>query len=195
MNTMTDPATQAAARMRHSPIPGESGLWVFLFADLVMFAALFAAVVFLWADQPEMFDSSQANLSTTLGTINTILLLTGSLFVARALMDYRMDVGNPDRLLVAAIACGIGFLVIKGFDWGGEFLNGNGPSTNEFFQLYFMLTGIHLIHVLIGLGALVAMRRSLRAGTASVRQFEGVASYWHLVDLLWVVLFPLLFLI
>lgn len=179
---------------RPAAIPGEPGLWLFLFADMLLFAALFGIVVYLRDDQPEIFSESQATLSQTLGLVNTLLLLTGSLFVAMAVHGTRTGAGRPDRLLLGAIACGAGFLGVKAVEWGSSIADGHTVSTNDFFQAYYMLTGIHLAHVTIGLGVLVAMWREVRRPQARLGMLEGGGCYWHLVDLLWVVLFPLIYL-
>ena len=179
---------------RPAAIPGEAGLWLFLFADMALFAALFGIVVYLRDDQPEIFTSSQASLSQTLGLVNTLLLLTGSLLVAMAVHGARAGVGRPDRLLLGAIGCGAGFLGVKVIEWGSSIADGHTASTNDFYGAYYMLTGIHLAHVTIGIGVLVAMWRELRNPRMRIGILEGGGCYWHLVDLLWVVLFPLIYL-
>ncbi|GAA0605751.1 cytochrome c oxidase subunit 3 family protein [Sporichthya brevicatena] len=179
---------------RPAAIPGEPGLWLFLFADMLLFAALFGIVVHLRDDQPAMFAESQASLSQTLGLVNTLLLLTGSLFVAMAVHGSRTGAGRPDKLLLGAIGCGAAFLGVKAIEWGSSIADGHTASTNDFFQAYFMLTGIHLAHVTIGIGVLIAMWREVGRPQTRRTVLEGGGCYWHLVDLLWVVLFPLVYL-
>ncbi|WP_019875136.1 cytochrome c oxidase subunit 3 [Sporichthya polymorpha] len=179
---------------RPAAIPGEPGLWLFMFADMLLFAALFGIVIYVRDDQPAMFAESQATLNQTLGLINTLLLLTGSLFVAMAVHGNRTGAGRPDRLVLGAIGCGFGFLAIKALEWGSSIADGHTVSTNDFFQAYYMLTGIHLAHVTIGLGLLFAMWRELGRPQPRRGFLEGSGCYWHLVDLLWVVLFPLIYL-
>ncbi len=174
--------------------PGEPGLWLFLFADMTLFAALFGIVVYIRDDQPEVFSSSQASLSQTLGLVNTLLLLTGSLFVALGVNATRTSVGRADRLFAGGIACGAAFLGVKVIEWGHSIADGHTVSTNDFYGAYYMLTGIHLAHVTIGLGVLIAMYRNARSPRLRQNLVEGGACYWHLVDLLWVVLFPLVYL-
>lgn len=180
---------------RPAAIPGEPGLWLFLFADMLLFAALFGIVVYLRDDQPAIFAESQETLSQTLGLVNTLLLLTGSLFVAMAIHGTRTGAGRPDMLILSAIGCGAAFLGVKVIEWGGSIADGHTASTNDFYQAYFMLTGIHLAHVTIGIGVLVAMYREVRRPQSRIGFLEGGGCYWHLVDLLWVVLFPLLYLV
>lgn len=179
---------------RPAAIPGEPGLWLFMFADMALFAALFGIVIYLRDDQPEVFAESQASLSQTLGLVNTILLLTGSLLVAMAIHGARTGAGRPDRLLLGAIGCGAAFLGVKAIEWSSSIADGHTVSTNDFYGAYYMLTGIHLAHVTIGIGVLVAMWRELARPQRRIGVLEGGGCYWHLVDLLWVVLFPLIYL-
>ncbi len=179
---------------RPAAIPGEPGLWLFLFADMLLFAALFGIVIYIRDDQPDVFAESQATLSQTLGLVNTVLLLTGSLLVAMAIHGTRTGAGRPDRLLLGAIGCGATFLGVKVLEWGSSIADGHTVSTNDFYGVYYMLTGIHLAHVTIGLAVLVAMWRELARPQRRIAFLEGGGCYWHLVDLLWVVLFPLIYL-
>lgn len=174
--------------------PGEPGLWLFLFADMTLFVALFGIVVYIRDDQPAVFAESQASLSQTLGLVNTLLLLTGSLFVALGVNATRTGVGRADRLFLAGIVSGAAFLGVKAIEWGRSISDGHTVSTNDFFGAYYMLTGIHLAHVTIGIGVLVAIYRNSRSANLRKDLIEGGACYWHLVDLLWVVLFPLVYL-
>lgn len=179
---------------RPAAFPGEPGLWFFLFADMMLFACLFGVVVYIRDDQPEIFAPSQAALSQTLGLVNTLLLLTGSLFVALGVTGMRSGAARVDRMFAGGIACGAAFLGVKAVEWGHSIADGHTASTNDFFSAYYMLTGIHLAHVTIGLGVLIAMYRNVRSPNVRRDLIEGGACYWHLVDLLWVVLFPLVYL-
>lgn len=191
--TLTQPP-RPAHENRPAKVPGEWGLWLFLFADMTLFACLFGIAVYIRDDQPEIFSTSQASLSQTLGLVNTILLLTGSLFVALGVGATRGGPGRADKLFLGGIACGGAFLGVKAIEWGSSIADGHTASTNDFYSLYYMLTGIHLAHVTIGLGVLIAMYRNVKGPTARKDLVEGGACYWHLVDLLWVVLFPLVYL-
>jgi nitric oxide reductase NorE protein len=187
-------APRTTSTNRPAAFPGEPGLWLFLFADMVLFACLFGVVIYIRDDQPEVFAPSQAALSQTLGLINTLLLLTGSLFVALGVNATRSAVGRADRMFAGGIACGAAFLGVKVIEWGRSIADGHTASTNDFYSAYYMLTGIHLAHVTIGLGVLIACYRNVRSANLRPNLVEGGACYWHLVDLLWVVLFPLVYL-
>lgn len=178
-------------------MPGEEGVWFFIFGDMLFFAAFFVTFIYYRAQSPELYDSSQLGLKQIFGLVNTILLLASSWFVAQSLQVFRAGrLALARRLLAGAICLGTGFIVSKAFEWGDKFAHGITIETNEFFMFYFMFTGIHLLHVVIGIGLLVYMHRLAgRARTDdSVVTMESGAAFWHLVDLLWVVLFALLYL-
>jgi nitric oxide reductase NorE protein len=197
----TSAATTAA--MPEPPLarrlPGEDGVWLFVFGDLMMFSLFF--IIFLHARGPnvELFAASQALLNPALGLLNTLLMLSSSWFVAMAVHAARQGPGRATPvLLLMAIACGVGFAVVKVIEYSEKVRAGITLTTNDFFMYYFMFTGIHFVHVLLGMGVLVFLARSTRAGQRSantVRNLESGASFWHLVDLLWIVLFALLYLV
>jgi nitric oxide reductase NorE protein len=102
------------------------------------------------------------------------------------------------QLFIAAMVCGFGFVIIKGFEYGEKFSAGIGLTTNDFYMLYFAFTGIHLVHVLVGLvvlGILSSLSGKPQAGKSGMVWIESGAVFWHLVDLLWVVLFSLFYLL
>jgi len=180
-------------------IPGEAGVWVLILGDMFAFSAFFAVFLVHRAQNIELFSVSQLHLERRFGLLNTALLLTSSLFVARAVIAARTGAGRrPARLLIFALACGGGFVVSKGFEWGAKIAAGITLNTNEFYSFYYMLTGIHLLHVLVGMGVLTyLLARSRRAdpGASYVAVMEGGGAFWHMVDLIWVVLFALFYLL
>ena len=184
----------APTEAREADMPGEAGLWLFLLAEMSVFAVIFGIVVKSMTSHPESFAASQATLQPGLGLLNTQLLLASSLFVALGVQRARRH--RDDRcghVFTAGMACGAGFVVIKAVEYGQKFAHGVGLHTNEFFTLYFVSTGVHLAHVLFGLGVLWWIRRrALRGGDLML--VEGGACYWHMVDLVWVVLFTLFYL-
>jgi nitric oxide reductase NorE protein len=186
--------TATAARTKH--IPGESGLWVFLFGDMIMFSVFFGFVAVLHGRHPAMFRASQQALHPGLGLLNTLLLLTASALVVRGLRHVRT--GRPARTLPWALLCALGFAAIKGSEYALVIRAGHTPSSNDFFMYYFVFTGIHLAHLTIGLGALtvlVVLSRRPALGPGKLLLAEGAAAYWHMVDLLWLLLFPLFYLV
>lgn len=181
-------------------IPGEAGIWVFLFGDLVIFVVLFVAYLVDRAVDPNLFSASSQELGFTVGVVNTLVLLTSSLFVLGGVQAVRH---RETRLavwaFVAAIACGVAFVVLKVTEYAHLAALDHGPDANAFFGWYFILTGVHLLHVLIGLGLLCLMiskaRTSEEDGSKGLAIVEGGACFWHLVDLLWMLIFPLLYLV
>jgi nitric oxide reductase NorE protein len=180
-------------------IPGEPGVWVFIFGDMLVFALLFGVFMYYRDKQPALFARSQLELHRSFGAINTLLLLTSSLSVVTGVRAAR---AGMRRLAPAAIAvamvCGSAFLVNKGLEWGGLLAAGHQPGANNFFMYFFVLTGIHAFHLLIGTGVLTALLHLSRKPFLSTGQrafVEGGACFWHMVDLLWIVLFALLYLV
>lgn len=195
--TTSAPVVRDEARPRR--MPGEEGIWLFIFGDMMVFTLFF--VVFAWTrgEQLDVFRESQHHLSQFFGALNTFFMLTSSWFVASAVRASRA--GNR-RLTVAGFSggalCAIGFGVNKYFEYGDKIRAGFTPATNDFFMYYYVFTGIHFMHVIIGLGVLAYMAHYARAAGdldgRTIRNLESGASFWHVVDLLWIVLFALLYL-
>jgi nitric oxide reductase NorE protein len=180
-------------------VPGEVGTWVFIFGDMVVFAILFATYLYYRAQDPKLFTTSQQALHQTYGAINTLLLLLSSLLVVIAVRSVRRQMHHvAPWLILGAIACGIAFSALKVAEYTETAGAGVDPSTNNFFMSYFVYTGLHWFHLLVGLGVLLYLFTLARKPVLTSRQFgflEGGASYWHMVDLLWIVLFSLLYLV
>ena len=179
-------------------VPGEPGLWVFLLGDMVVFGIFFGTILVLRGREPETFGSSAATLHLEWGVANTIVLLTSSLFVVIGMHLARERNRRAPRFFLAAIACGLIFAGIKAVEYTALVQDDHTASVNDFYTYYFMFTGIHLGHVVLGVGALVAAARISRptsAGTHLMTALEGIASFWHLVDLLWIMLFATLYLV
>lgn len=193
-----DPTIQARVtghrRSRH--IPGEPGLWIFLFGDMVVFAAFFAVIAHYRSAEPGTSATAQSLLNPALGAVNTVLLLCGSLLVALALEKARQGSAGAARHYLAAAACGLCFIGVKCIEYHEVISRGLGPMSNNFFMVYFVFTGIHLVHTVIATAILGALAYSSRPATAqiNVRLLEGGSCFWHLIDLLWIGLFSLLYL-
>lgn len=182
------------------PMPGgEVGVWVFIFADMTMFAYMFAMFLVYRGDDVDLYIESSEKLVVGFGVANTLVLLTSSLLVVLAL--HRFRAGSPAgaaRLLAGAIACGVLFAVLKVFEYHHEIASGQGVATNSFFTFYFFLTGLHLMHLVIGVVVIAYLYRLMRRPVLKEWQtlaVEGGACYWHMVDFLWIVIFPLLYLV
>ena len=192
-------AANAPTHPRTAPhLPGETGVWVFIIGDMVAFAVMFGSYMYEQRGAPLSFLASQQALDVTVGTINTVLLLTGSLFVAYGVRAARAGTGRASVLFGLGFACGLGFVINKAVEFGGKFADGINPTTDTFFAYFFFMAGVHLLHVLGGMAVLAYLGRVARRPVLNgkeIRVVENGASYWHLVDVLWIVLFPLLYLV
>jgi nitric oxide reductase NorE protein len=194
---LTAPATAESTPAQR--LPGDPDIWFLIFAELMTFGMFFVAYVGYRAMEVELFDESQLTLDRRLGVINTLFLLTSSWAVVTAINAARKDrVADVSRYLALAIALGIGFMVIKYFEYSAKFAAGIGLTTNTFFNFYFALTMIHLVHVIGGTIVLIVLWSNARDGkyhSGNTQGLETGASFWHMVDLLWIFLFPLLYLL
>lgn len=181
-------------------MPGEEGIWVFVMGDMIVFTFFFTIFLFYRNADIEVFQSSRPLLSLHYGVVNTVLLLLGSWFVATSITAFRRRaLGVAKRCMGLGALSGLAFSLLKYFEYSGKFADGITPTTNDFFMFYFVFTGIHLMHVLVGVGLLlyfwVALNRPGGLDNVSLMGIESGATYWHMVDLLWIVLFPLLYLL
>jgi nitric oxide reductase NorE protein len=180
-------------------VPGEEGVWVFLLGDMTIFIVLFASYFYYRSRQPDLFNAGQRTLHQGYGVIGTLLLLTSSLCVVAGVRGFRQRRGiAASWLFGGALLCGLGFTAIKFFEYGEKLRAGITPATDNFYTYYFMLTGLHFFHLLLGMCVLVFVIRKARQPEMAPGRLvlvEGGACYWHMVDLLWIVLFPLLYLV
>jgi nitric oxide reductase NorE protein len=185
-------------RVEPRRLPGVDGVWVFIGADSVIFAILFLSFMQDRLKHPALFEASRHTLNMHLGGIDTLILLTSSWSVALAVQAMKRDqIDREPRLLLGGAVTGLMFMVSKSVEYFQKFAHGITPGTNPFYMWYFTLTGIHLAHVAAGTSLLTYLWVRSRRGTYDHLHRavpESVASFWHLVDLLWVVLFPLLYL-
>lgn len=186
------------APQRH--VPGEPGIWVLLFGDMMVFTVLFTVYLHERGARHELFAESQGALHRALGATNTLVLLTSSILVVFATHAmHRPELRHlARRLTLAGAAVGSCFVAIKAFEYHEMVSAGITPSTNEFFMYYFVLTGLHLAHVIIGLIVLTVLSTLARKPEPTrthMAFYEGGACFWHMVDLLWIVIFPLIFLV
>lgn len=177
-------------------IPGEAGIWVFIGGDLLIFTLFFGTYLWYLGQEQALFAQSQATLNQGLGVLNTLVLLTSSWCVARVV--HRQGGRRARAMLLLTLLLGAVFLVNKGMEWQHMVAQGHTLLTNNYFMFFFMFTGIHAVHVLLGMGAL--LYATIRLDGAAPRAsdllvIESAASFWHLVDLLWIVLFALLYLV
>ena len=183
-------------RGRH--LPGEEGVWVFILGDMMIFSLFFCVFTYYRSLDPGLFVQSQAHLNQKYGAINTLFLLASSWFVVLGVHSVRdLDGRIAPRCFALAMVCGLGFSFVKILEYSEKLRAGITLITNDFYMYYYIFTGIHFLHVIIGMVVLVFLWKKARAGLSGPKDImfvESGASYWHMVDLLWIVLFPLLYL-
>jgi len=181
-----------------SDLPGDSGVWVFIFADMCAFAVFFLIFSAGRVAQPALYETSRQALDLGFGLANTLILLTSGAFMARAVRQGRtLDWAAARTSLWLTTGVGGLFAVSKGIEWGVKISHGIGLTTNEFFTYYFVFTGVHFLHFVIGVAVLAVLIQ--RCGKPlpqadKQRWLEAGGAYWHMVDLLWIILFAMLYL-
>jgi len=175
------------------------GVWTFLATEVLLFGALFTAYTVFRMQYPEMFRAEHAKLDRVLGAVNTVVLITSSLMVVLGVDAIKRGKARLfEACFGATILLAAVFLCVKYVEYSAKFHHGIYPRTNIFFSIYFMLTGLHGVHVLLGMGLLSYVIVLSRRGRLSADYFtpaEMSGLYWHFVDLVWIYLFPLLYLI
>jgi len=197
------------------------GMWVFLLTEIMFFGGMFGAYTVYRSMYPEAFASTSLHMNPAFGAANTAVLIVSSLFMALAVRSARL--GNQKLLqlfLVITMVFGIAFLVIKGFEYHEHWvdnkvplISGHWDYSNDaehphqaqyaqqaqiLFCFYFFMTGFHAVHMLVGVGIMITILMMARKGTFSAQYFTPVeisGLYWHFVDIVWIFLFPLLYLI
>jgi len=175
------------------------GIWIFLATELLLFGGLFTVYAVYRMKYPDMFYEQHLKLDRTLGGLNTVVLICSSFTVAIGVEAIRRG-----RVRVMKLAYGLSitlaatFLGIKYIEYSEDFHKGVTPAKNIFFSLYFMLTALHAVHVIVGMTALtvvLVMAHRGRFGPDYNTPVEITGIYWHFVDIVWIYLFPLLYLI
>lgn len=175
------------------------GIWLFLASEVMLFGGLFSALIVLWINNPEWKEWSSV-LSVPMATFNTVLLITSSITVVLGWAALVKGNFNKYRVyMILTILCGLGFMVVKYFEYTAKFHHGLYPATNAFLAIYFTLTGLHGVHVVGGLLVLAylcwpgsGMYKTQRKRFTGRVECAGL--FWHLVDLVWIFLFPVLYL-
>ena len=196
--------------MRHVDYTGaKMGMWIFLFTELLFFGGLFLLYAVYRSQYTPEFHLAAAELNRVLGSVNTLILITSSLTMALSIAAVKNAEKRLSIILQAStILLGVAFLFIKYFEWSAKISHGIYPGSPElllqqqgnilFYSLYFVTTGLHALHVLVGIGVLVSMLiLSLKdkINHKDVIKLENSGLYWHFVDIVWIYLFPLLYLI
>lgn len=204
--TQTDSTHITAHR---DDIGAKMGMWLFLFTEVLLFGGLFLAYAVYRYQYTDEFRLAAMELSTGIGTINTIILLTSSLTMAASITALQK---NDKKVAIILLSVTIGlalfFMVNKYFEWSDKFSHGIYPGSEDllnmqngqilFYGLYFVMTGLHALHIIIGIVILTFMLVFIIRGSVTFDNYvklENSGLYWHLVDLIWIFLFPLFYLI
>lgn len=172
-------------------LPGDPMIWVLIFSELAVFGLLLGSLAVARAVNPSVFNSGQGTLDPGLAGLNTLVLVTSGWAAARGVAAARAHAAQACRgWLALAIGLGGVFVAIKLAEYANEIAGGAGLETSTFFTLYFLLTGFHLLHVLLGMVILAIVLRG-----ADIGAVETGTSFWHMVDLVWVVMFPIIYLV
>ena len=190
--------TAVSTRRPARDLSGGTVIWLFVAIELLTFGLFFIGFAAARRADPVSFSAGQGQLHPLLGALNTCVLLTGGWLAARGVLANRCDDGRTAAAcLWGAAASGLIFMAIKLYEYGGVLGAGVTLSTSTFWFFYLFVTGLHFLHVLAGVGFLVptAWRAARGAyGPGEATTVEAVAVFWHLVDLIWVFLFPLFYL-
>jgi len=191
---------------------GRMGIWIFLVTEILFFGGMFCAFAVFRSWYFDAFKEAHHHLDKVMGGTNTIVLICSSLTMALGVRSAQQSKKGLTVLMLAlTLACAATFLVIKYFEYHHKFVDGllpgaaftaegfkTGKDAGIFFACYFMMTGVHGLHVVIGMGLIIWILVRAAKGEFSSRYYapvEGVGLYWHLVDLIWIYLFPLLYLV
>lgn len=178
--------------------PGGLLLWIIIFLELITFGLGLMALVYYGRSEPELFHTARLQLNPVIGTVNTLFLVTSGYMMANAVHQVR--IGNHDRTihyLKLTLWGGVVFVGLKSFEYYEKLTSGLEMGDNMFFTLYWLLTGFHLVHVLVGMVILAWMMFKMRSVNPdiTVADLESGAAFWHMCDLIWLLLFPALYLI
>lgn len=202
--------TQHTAHDHYDAEASKIGMWLFIFTELLLFGGMFVIYSVYRFMNPEAFHIAAHELNRSIGAINTVILLVSSMTIAMSTSALQMKKkGITLALLWVTVILGLVFLVNKYFEWGVKFEHGIWPGSEHmltnfsqgeilFFGLYFVMTGLHALHIIIGLiviGFAIAGVQKGKVHENRAALLENSGLYWHLVDLIWIFLFPLFYLI
>lgn len=177
--------------------PGGILLWMIIFVEMLSFGLALVAFSHYASLEPEVFSQSRQTLHAGMATVNTLILLTSGYFMAMGVHYFKTRLPEKARTsLLVATGGGLVFVVIKAIEYAGKLEAGLTLSSNMFFTFYWLLTGFHLIHVITGLVILLAISYKLRhqPATVNAEDVEAGGAFWHMCDLIWLMLFPVLYL-
>ncbi len=198
-----------SSAVHRDDIGSKIGMWLFIFTELLFFGGLFIVYSVYRFKNPVAFHLAAEELDVMIGTVNTVILLISSMTVAMSITAVQLGERKRAILLLSiTVILALVFLVNKYFEWSSKIGHGIYPGSETlielgtgevlFFGLYFSMTGLHALHLLIGVTILIVMLAKVinsSVNTGYFVQLENSGLYWHLVDLIWIFLFPLFYLI
>ncbi len=192
------PGDRSASASWSEP-PGGILVWIIVVLEVMTFGMGLVAFLVQGREHAEMFRHGRAMLSQSIGMANTLILLTGGLFMANAVSKLRQGrVDAAKRWLIAAIGSGLLFLVLKSIEYADKLHHGFDLHADTFFMFYWLLTGFHFVHVLVAVVILLFMWRGIQKGRYTSTRHEDVESsavFWHMCDLIWLLLYPVIYLL
>jgi nitric oxide reductase NorE protein len=194
---MTATDARAGAQGDVQRFPGDPDMWLFVVVESLVFTSYFCVYLYARTQHQEAFLQAQSALTMWLGVLDTVVLLTSSWMIARCVERTRAgDHAAARTEALAAAGLGVAFLALKVAEWVHLIEHGHTFTSSDFLQHYFFLTGLHAVHLVIGFVALGVLVRQLSDPRRRSRQtIETCATYWHTVDLYWVVIFALLYVV
>lgn len=178
--------------------PGGILLWILIYVELFTYGLALFGLVFYGAQERELFHAESSLLSRPIGLINTLFLLTSGFLVAKGVRFFKNgEIDKTTKYYQLAMLFGLGFLVLKLIEYWLKLNQGYHLDYSTFFMFYWLLTGFHWLHVLVGILILFFVRRNIknRKTTAQIEDIEAGAAFWHMCDIIWLLLFPALYLI
>ena len=178
--------------------PGGILIWIVIYLELITFGMAIAALAFYGAQERAIFHEHSQMLNKTIATINTVFLLTGGFFAAKAMHYFKEGLyEKTNRFLLWAIFSGLGFLGLKLVEYYQKLEAGLDMNYSSFFMNYWLLTAFHWLHVLVGIVILFFIRRAIqkKKQNASLEDMEAGTAFWHMCDIIWLLLFPILYLL
>lgn len=199
----------ASAHVHRDDVGSRMGMWLFLFTELLLFGGMFLLYSVYRYQYADAFHIAAKELNTIMGAFNTAVLLTSSMTMALSIVAIQRDKKTLSVILQGiTIFLALFFLVNKYFEWSAKIHHGIYPGSEEllskssgeilFFGLYYVMTGLHGLHVVVGMFLIAVMTRMTWKGTIAHDNYvrlENAGLYWHLVDIIWIFLFPLFYLI
>jgi cytochrome c oxidase subunit III len=197
------------SHVHRDDVASRMGMWLFLFTELLLFGGMFLLYSVYRFEYADQFHIAAKQLNIILGTFNTAVLLTSSMTMALSIVAMQRNQKTLSLVLqIITIVLALFFLTNKFFEWRAEFHHGIYPGSEEllsrssgeilFFGLYYVMTGLHGVHVIVGMFLIAIMARMTRKGIITKDNYvrlENIGLYWHLVDIIWIFLFPLFYLI